>query len=82
MFLANNHTSIGRMFGYCTSVEINGGYRSTFEIFIPYESIGVSKGVKSLSFTASGWFENGWCWMLNNSWQASHTVTDNGLYER
>ena len=81
MFLANNHTSIGRMFGYCTSVETDGGYRSTFEIFIPYESIGVSKGVKSLSFTASGWFENGWCWMLNNSWSPSHTVTSNGIAE-
>lgn len=81
MFLANNHTSHGRMFGYCTSVNTDGGYRSTFEIFIPYETIGVSAGVESLNFTASGWFESGWCWMLNDSWSPSHTVTSNGLAE-
>jgi len=25
--------------------------------------------------------ENGWCWLLNGSWQATHTVTGNGLSE-
>jgi len=69
------------MFSYCKSVQKNNGYTSTFEILIPYAEIGVSSNVGSLNFTASGWFENGWCWLLNGSWQATHTVTGNGLSE-
>ena len=80
MFVASNWASLGQMFSYCKSVQTDGGYRSTFEIFIPYEAIGVSADIDSLAFTASGWFETGWCWMLNNSWNPSHTVTGDGLF--
>ena len=79
MFLANNHTSIGNMFGYCKTVQTSGGYTSTFEIFIPYEAIGVAADVGSLSFTARGWFETGWCDLLNTTWAATHKVTSNGI---
>ncbi len=79
MFLANNNTSKGNMFGYCKSVQTASGYTSTFEIFIPYEAIGVSAGVDSISFTARGWFESGWCDLLNTTWAATHKVTSNGL---
>lgn len=78
---AQNTQSIGQFLAYCKTTKTDNGYTSTFEILIPYDQIGVSKDVKSLNFTASGWFENGWCWMLNDSWQASHTVTGNGLSE-
>ncbi len=76
---AQNTQSIGKMLAYCKSEKTDKGYTSTFEILIPYDQIGVDKDVDSLNFTASGWFENGWCWMLNDSWTASHTVTSNGL---
>ncbi len=79
MFLANNHIAIGHMFGYCKTVQTSSGYTSTFEIFIPYEAIGVSAGVDSISFTARGWFESGWCNLLNTTWAATHKVTSNGL---
>ncbi len=79
MAIANNHTSVGDILAYCNSVKTDGGYTTTFEIFIPYESIGVANTVGSLNFTASGWFENGWCWMLNSSWAPSHTITKDGL---
>ena len=79
IFVANNTSSLGRMYSYCKTVSEGDGYLSTIEIFIPYESIGVSNTVESLRFTASGWFETGWCWMLNSSWLASHTVSVDGL---
>lgn len=74
-----NTSSLGQTFEYCGSVNTDSGYVSTFEIFVPYEAIGVSQGVASIGFTASGWFETGWCWMLNDSWAASHTVSADGL---
>ena len=79
MAMANNHTSVGDILAYCSTVKTDSGYTTVFEIFIPYESIGVASTVDSLKFTASGWFENGWCWMLNSSWDPSHTITKDGL---
>lgn len=78
---AQNTTSLGQaFFAYCGTVEKDDAYTSTFEIFIPYEAIGVNSDVHSLSFTANGWFETGWCWMLSDvSWSPSHTVTADGL---
>lgn len=76
---ALNTQSNGRLLAYCKSVKAGNGYTSTFEILIPYEEIGVSKDVGSINFTASGWFETGWCWMLNDSWLATHTVSGSGL---
>lgn len=76
---AQNTSSLGHFFEYCHSIKTDSGYTSTFEIFIPYESIGVNQDVNSIEFTASGWFETGWCWMLNDSWNPSHTVTADGL---
>ena len=79
--IAHSKAFLGELYYYCNTVPTESGYRSTFEIFIPYEAIGVDSGVQSLDFTASGWFETGWCWVLNNSWQASHTVSANGITE-
>ena len=83
MFLAKNQTSLGNMFAYCNTVETDSGYTytSTFEIFIPYEAIGVANDVNSIDFTARGWFESGWCDLLNNTWGATHTITRDGLFE-
>lgn len=68
---------------YCKSVQkAGGGYTSTFEIFIPYKAIGVSASVSSIDFTARGWFESGWCDMLNNGWAATHTISKNGLAKK
>lgn len=79
MSLVNNHTSLGNMFAYCKTVQADNGYTSTFEIFIPYEAIGVESSVTSINFTARGWFETGWCDLLNNSWTATHMVSEKGL---
>ena len=77
--IANNKNSLGKMFTYCNSVANGTGYTSSFEIYIPFESIGVKADVQSVSFTARGWFETGWCDLLNNSWDATHTVSKDGI---
>ena len=77
--IANNVYSWGEFFTYCKTVPNGAGYISTFEIFVPYESIGVNAGVESVSFTARGWFETGWCDLLNNSWEATHKISANGI---
>ena len=76
-----NETSVG-MLAYCNSVATSSGYTSTFEVFIPFEAIGVSANTTSLDFTARGWFESGWCDLLNNSWAATHTVSNNGIAKK
>ena len=82
MFFANNRQKVkGRAFFYSNTVQTDSGYTSTIEIFIPYESIGVNAGVESIVFTARGWFETGWCDLLNNSWNATHKVTADGLFK-
>ena len=81
MFLVNNINTLGNMYAYCNTVQNGGTYTSTFEIFIPYETIGVEKGVQSIDFTARGWFETGWCDLLNNTWSATHKVTNKGIFE-
>ena len=77
--IAHNRNSLGNIFNYCNTVSEGSGYVSTFEIFIPYEAIGVNGGVSSVKFTARGWFETGWCDLLNDSWNASHTVSVDGI---
>lgn len=80
MFFANNREKVtGRAFSYCNTVQTEGGYVSSIEIFIPYETIGVSAGVESVEFTARGWFETDWCDLLNTSWDATHRIAVNGL---
>ena len=79
MFLALNQTSLGQMFMYSNTVTTSNGYTTNFEIFIPYEAIGVEAGVESIDFTARGWFETGWCDLLNNTWNATHKVAASGL---
>ena len=81
MFFANNRQKVaGSGYSYSDVVETADGYISTIEIFIPYASIGASAGVESVDFTARGWFENGWCDLLNNSWNATHKITSEGLF--
>ena len=80
MFFANNHQKVaGRAFSYCNTEQTEGGYVSNIEIFISYEAIGVSAGIEKIDFTARGWFETGWCDLLNNTWAATHKVTKDGL---
>ena len=74
-----NKTTIGQMLSYCKTTQTSSGYTSVFEIYIPYEAIGVGAGVSSVDFTARGWFETGWCDLLNNSWTATHTLTKTGI---
>lgn len=77
--IAHNRNSLGQIFTYCNTVSEGSGYISTFEIFIPYEAIGAADGTESINFTARGWFETGWCDLLNTSWNATHTVTSDGI---
>ena len=79
--IAHNRNSLGQLYTYCNTVPSGSGYTSTFEIFIPYEAIGVGADAQSLDFTARGWFETGWCDLLNTSWDATHRVTNNGIYK-
>ena len=76
---AQNAASLGEMFAYCRSVQQDGGYITTFEIFVPYEAIGGNGDGEGIPFTARGWFETGWCDLLNSSWNATHIVTGEGL---
>ena len=81
MFFANNRQKVvGNAYSYSNVVETAGGYTSTIEIFISYESIGANAGVESIDFTARGWFESGWCNLLNSSWNATHKITSDGLF--
>ena len=83
MFFANNRSkTVGCTYSYSKTVETDSGYTSTIEIFIPYESIGVAAGVESIDFTVRGWLESGWCDLLNNSWNATHKVTSEGLFTK
>ncbi len=80
MFFANNRQKVvGNCFSYSKVVQNGSRYVSSIEIFIPYESIGAAAGVESVVFTARGWFESGWCDLLNSSWNATHKVTADGL---
>ncbi len=83
MFFANNRQKVkGNAFSYSKVTETADGYTSAIEIFIPYESIGVRAGIESIDFTARGWFESGWCDLLNGSWNATHKVTGEGLIKK
>lgn len=80
MFFARNWQKVpGRAFSYCKTVQTDVGYTSTIEIFIPYETIGAGANAEAIPFTVRGWLETGWCDLLNNSWNATHTVTADGL---
>ena len=77
--IAHNKNSLGNIFCYTKTVAEEVGYTSTIEVFIPYSAIGVSAGVESIDFTARGWFETGWCDLLNSSWNPSHKVSVDGI---
>jgi len=83
MFFANNRQKVkDRAFSYCNTIQTGSMYTSTIEIFIPYETIDESAGVEAIEFTARGWFETGWCDLLNSSWNATHKVTSEGLFKK
>ncbi len=73
--IGHNRNSLGHIFTYCKTVPTETGFTSTFEIFIPYEAINTDH----IFFTARGWFETGWCDLLNSSWNPSHIVTADGI---
>ena len=77
--IAHNRNSLGNLFTYCNTTANGSGYTSCFEIYIPFEAIGAKDNATSVDFTARGWFETGWCDLLNNSWAASHTVSADGI---
>ena len=84
-FLAtcNNHIIRNGMSSYCMTVNDGTKYVSTFEIFVPYSSIGVSSDIESIDFTCNGWMETGWCWFFgdNVNWYATHKLTKTGISE-
>ena len=80
LYTCKNEKNNIRFYGYCKTVQNNDGtYTSTFEIFVPFTSIGVANGTTSVDFNVAGWFETGWCWIYGNNWTASHTLTANGI---
>lgn len=64
---------------YCKTVDNGDGtYTSTFEIYVLYESLGVS-ATDTLNFSVGGWYENDWAWLWGgNATTPTHTVTENG----
>lgn len=82
-FLAtcNNHIINNGMSSYSKTIENGEGYTTTFEMFMPYESIGVASDITTIDFTCNGWVETGWCWFFysNPTWAATHTLTVNGI---
>ncbi len=54
-------------------------YTSYFEIFVPHETIGTSATQKQISLSLNGWFETGWCWIFQDNWNTTHTLTVNGI---
>ena len=81
LITAKNITTFGQVFAYAKTVQTDDGYTTTFEMFVPYKAIGVGADVESVGFTARGWFETGWCDLLNTTWDPTHTVTKDGLFE-
>ena len=85
IYTCKNEQYIDAFFGYCKTItNSDGSYTSTFEIYIPFTSIGVSNGTTSLDFTTSGWFESGWCWFFpeNQNWTATHKISSNGIVRK
>lgn len=80
IFTTMNISRTHSTFAYCKSVKSGSKYVSTFEIFVPYEVLGLNENVKSIDFTTNGWFETGWCWMWGyTDWRSTHRVTTNGI---
>jgi hypothetical protein len=82
LITAKNITTFGQVFAFSKSVATDTGYKTTFEMYVPFESIGEEAGAQSVEFTARGWFETGWCDLLNTSWTASHKVTTEGVFKK
>ena len=85
IYTCKNEQYVDSFFGYCKTVNNGSSYTSTFEIYVPFTSIGVANGTTSLQLSCSGWVETGWCWFFpvdnqgNGSWNPTHTITTNGI---
>ena len=80
LYTCLNKTNGNAFFGFCKTVQNSDGtYTSTFEIYVPFTSIGLANGTTSVDFNVAGWFENNWCWIFGYNWTASHTLTANGI---
>ena len=77
----NNHVSNNGMSSYCKTLDNGDNYVSTFEIFIPYNLVGLSENVVSVDFACNGWVETGWCWFFKNdvTWPSTHILTIDGI---
>ena len=85
IYTCKNEQYVDAFFGYCKTItNSDGSYTSTFEIYIPFTSIGVANGTTSVDFTTSGWFESGWCWFFpeNQNWTATHKISSNGIVRK
>ena len=85
IYSCKNEQYVAEFYGFCkTTKNNNSSYTSTFEIYVPFTSIGLSNGTTSVDFTCSGWIETGWCWFWQNNqnWNATHTVTANGITKK
>ena len=70
--------------GGCTTITNGTNYTTTFEIYVPFTSIGLGNGTTSIDFTCSGWFETGWCWLFpsNQNWNSTHILTVDGIKKK
>ena len=84
LYTCLNKTNVTSFFGHCKTVKNGSKYTSTFEIYIPFTSIGVASGTTSVDFTCSGWFETAFYWFFqdNQNWNATHRVTANGITKK
>ncbi len=77
---AVNNCQFTNLSAYCKTVNNGDGtYTSTFEYYVAYADIGVTRE-STIKFGMGGWFETGWAWLFGGGETATtHTVTENGI---
>ena len=81
MATCRNESAAPQSYAYCETIENDGEFISTFEIFVPYSVIGASAEQEQISLRANGWFESGWIWLFGGqNWNATHRLTVDGIF--
>jgi|GEM_PF-2652193 len=84
MATTRNESAAAQTYAYCkTEAVAGGGYFTTFEIFVPYSTVGATFEQAQISLRANGWFESGWTWLFGGqNWNATHYLTAEGVFAK
>ena len=84
MATTRNESAAAQTYAYCkTEAVAGGGYFTTFEIFVPYSTVGATFEQAQISLRANGWFESGWTWLFGSqNWNATHYLTAEGVFAK